>query len=219
MDKLVGTFGDVTCFSFYANKTITTGEGGMLITDNEKIYKRAKIMRLHGINRDIWSRFTDIKSSWEYDVIAPGFKYNISDINAAIGLAQLEKAEFFREERQRCAAYYYNELSNIRVIDLPTCSGEMNDNSWHLFPIIIRPESSTTRNEFMKLMADNGIGTSVHYKPLHRMSYYKNLYKLKPEDFPNTEMIWEGTVSLPIYPDLDNCELEFITKTIKNILY
>ena len=217
--KLVGTFGDVTCFSFYANKTITTGEGGMLITDNEKIYKRAKIMRLHGINRDIWSRFTDIKSSWEYDVIAPGFKYNISDINAAIGLAQLEKAEFFREERQRCAAYYYNELSNIQVIDLPTCSGEMNDDSWHLFPIIIRPESSTTRNEFIKLMADNGIGTSVHYKPLHRMSYYKNLYKLKPEDFPNTEMIWEGTVSLPIYPDLDNFELEFITKTIKNILY
>ena len=115
--RYVGTFGDVTCFSFYANKTITTAEGGMLVTNDEKIYERAKIMRLHGINHDIWERFTSTKSSWEYDVVAPGFKYNMPDINAAIGLAQLEKAEFFRKERQRCAEFYYNHLHNIEFIE------------------------------------------------------------------------------------------------------
>lgn len=217
-DRFIGTFGDVTCFSFYANKTITTGEGGMLVTNFEAIYKRAKIMRLHGINRDIWERFTTNKSSWEYDIVAPGFKYNMPDINAAIGLAQLEKAEYFRSLRQRCASYYLKELKNIAVIDLPVCMGPMENHSWHLFPIIIRPEAPVSRNEFIRLMAKEGIGTSVHYKPLHRMTYYKETYNLKPEDFPNTERIWNGTVSLPIYPDLKDDELKYICKTIKRIL-
>jgi dTDP-4-amino-4,6-dideoxygalactose transaminase len=217
-DHYIGSFGDVTCFSFYANKTITTGEGGMLVTNNEQIYNRVKIMRLHGINRDIWSRFTDNKPSWEYDVVAPGFKYNMPDINAAIGLAQLEKAEYFREQRQRCANYYFNELKNLPAIDLPVCSVPMEDHSWHLFPIIIRPESAVSRNEFIQLLAIEGIGCSVHYKPLHRMSYYKETYKLNPEDYPNTEKIWKGTVSLPIYPDLKEAELDFICKTVRRIL-
>lgn len=138
-NRFIGSFGDVTCFSFYANKTITTGEGGMLVTDNEEIYKRVKIMRLHGINRDVWERFTSNKSSWEYDIVAPGFKYNMPDINAAIGLAQLEKANYFREQRQRCAAYYLKYLKEIQAIDLPVCVGPMEHHSWHLFPIIIGP--------------------------------------------------------------------------------
>lgn len=217
-NRFIGSFGDVTCFSFYANKTITTGEGGMLVTDDETIYNRAKIMRLHGINRDIWERFTSNKSSWEYDVVAPGFKYNMPDINAAIGLAQLEKAEYFREQRQRCAVYYFKHLKDLKTIDLPECTGPIEHHSWHLFPIIVRPESKVSRNEFIKLMADEGIGTSVHYKPLHRMSYYKETYRLNPEDFPNTERIWNGTVSLPIYPELKNIELKFICQTIRRIL-
>jgi dTDP-4-amino-4,6-dideoxygalactose transaminase len=217
-NRFIGSFGDVTCFSFYANKTITTGEGGMLVTDDENIYKRAKTMRLHGINRDIWDRFTSNHSSWEYDVIAPGFKYNMPDINAAVGLAQLEKADFFRDQRQSCASYYFHELKNIQVIDLPVCTGPMENHSWHLFPITIRPEAPVSRNEFIKLLAKEGIGTSVHYKPLHRMTYYKETYHLNPEDFPNTERIWNGTVSLPIYPDLKDDELKYICQTIKRIL-
>jgi dTDP-4-amino-4,6-dideoxygalactose transaminase len=216
--RYIGSFGDVTCFSFYANKTITTGEGGMLVTNNETIYNRAKIMRLHGINRDIWERFTSNKSSWEYDVVAPGFKYNIPDLNASIGLAQLEKAENFRCRRQCCAEFYLKELKDITLIDLPVILGPFEHHSWHLFPIIIRPESTVSRNEFIKLMANEGIGTSVHYKPLHRMSYYKEVYNLKPEDFPNTERIWNGTVSLPIYPELTNDELKFICQTIRRVL-
>lgn len=218
MDRYIGSFGDATCFSFYANKTITTGEGGMLVTDDESIYKRAKTMRLHGINSDIWSRFTDKKPLWEYDVIAPGFKYNMPDINAAIGLAQLEKAGFLRERRQHCAEFYLNELSDLTAIDLPVCSCPPENHSWHLFPIKIKPEARVSRNEFINLMCKNGIGTSVHYKPLHRMTYYRETYNFNPEDFPNTEKIWKGTVSLPIYPGLTDRQLKTICSTIKSIL-
>jgi dTDP-4-amino-4,6-dideoxygalactose transaminase len=218
-NRYIGTFGDVTCFSFYANKTITTGEGGMLVTDDENIYKRAKTMRLHGISRDVWERFTSSKcSSWEYDIIAPGFKYNMPDINAAVGLAQLEKAFYFRDQRQRCATYYFHELEKIKVIDLPVCVGPIENHSWHLFPVTIRPEAPVSRNEFILQMENAGIGTSVHYKPLHRMTYYKETYDLNPEDFPNTERIWKGTVSLPIFPDLTDAELKYICQTIKRIL-
>jgi dTDP-4-amino-4,6-dideoxygalactose transaminase len=216
-NRFVGSFGDVTCFSFYANKTITTGEGGMLTTDDENIYNRAKIMRLHGINRDIWQRFTENKFSWEYDVVAPGFKYNMPDLNAAVGLAQLEKAEYFREQRQRCATYYFKSLKDLEAINLPVLMGPPENHSWHLFPIVVKPEAIVSRDEFIKIMTDKGIGTSVHYTPLHRMSYYKKTYNLIPENFPNSEKIWKGRVSLPIYPELKNDELNFICKTIKRI--
>jgi dTDP-4-amino-4,6-dideoxygalactose transaminase len=217
-NRFIGSFGDATCFSFYANKTITTGEGGMLVTDDENIYKRVKTMRLHGINRDVWERFTSNNSSWEYDVVAPGFKYNMPDINAALGLAQLEKADYFRDQRQRCASYYFHELENIKVIDLPVCMGPIENHSWHLFPVTVRPEAPVSRNEFIIQMEQAGIGTSVHYKPLHRMTYYKETYNLNPDDYPNTERIWNGTVSLPIFPDLTNRELKYICQTIKRIL-
>jgi dTDP-4-amino-4,6-dideoxygalactose transaminase len=217
-NKFIGSYGDITCFSFYANKTITTGEGGMLVTNNEYLYKRAKLMRLHGITRDVWNRFTNNNCSWEYDIIAPGYKYNMPDINAAIGLAQLEKAAYFREERQRCALIYFSELHNIACIDLPVFHGPIEHHSWHLFPIIIKPEASVSRNQFIELMAKNDIGTSVHYKPLHQMTYYKDVYKLNPNDFPNAEKIWKGTVSLPIYPNLSDAEVKYICKTIRRIL-
>jgi len=217
-DQFVGTFGDITCFSFYANKTITTGEGGMFVTNDETYYKRAKTMRLHGINRDIWDRFTSVKSSWEYDVIEPGFKYNMPDLNAAIGLAQLEQAESLRQGRQRCAEYYFRELSSIKSIDLPICDGLYENHSWHIFPIVIRPEASLSRNEFIEKMSNEGIGVSVHYKPIHRMTYYKQMYKLDPLNYPNAEKIWKGTVSLPIYPDLSEKGLEYICQTVKSLL-
>lgn len=215
--KFIGAFDDVTCFSFYANKTITTGEGGMLVTDDEEIYKRAKIMRLHGINRDVWKRFTDNSASWEYDVVAPGYKYNMPDVNAAIGLAQLEKAEEFRKERQRCCEFYLKHLSDIPYIDLPVYYDSLENHSCHLFWIVLNEESPVSRNRFIELMSEAGIGTSVHYKPLHRMTYYRHRYNLRPEDFPNAEKHWKGVVSLPVYPSLTNDELKYISDTIHNI--
>lgn len=187
----------------------------MLVTNDEKIYKRARIMRLHGIDRDIWERYLENKTSWEYDVIAPGYKYNMPDVNAAIGLAQMEKADVFRDQRQKCAEFYFDNLKDIDEIDLPVCTGKFEDHAWHLFPIVIRSESKISRDDFSRHMTEHGIGTSVHYKPLHLMSYYKDTYKLQPADFPNAEKIWKGTVSLPIYPELKNEELLFICQEIR----
>nr|WP_321409491.1 DegT/DnrJ/EryC1/StrS family aminotransferase [uncultured Carboxylicivirga sp.] len=216
--KYIGTFGDITCFSFYANKTITTGEGGMLLTDNEEIIQRAKTMRLHGINRDVWDRFTSEKPSWEYDVVAPGFKYNMPDISAAIGLAQLEVAEELRLKRQSIALLYFENLKNIDCIDLPLVKVKFEDHSWHLFTITLNHRCKVNRNECIEALSSKGIGTSVHYKPLHRMTYYQNKYQLKPCDFPVSENIWQGTLSLPIYPDMNINEVEYVCNVLKETL-
>ena len=216
--RMVGTFGDVTCFSFYANKTITTGEGGMLVTGEAGIHERVKVMRLHGINRDIWDRFTGPQATWEYDVIAPGFKYNLPDIAAAIGLAQLERAEELRAGRQRCASFYLDHLADLEEIDLPLCRGPREDHSWHLFPIVLNEKSRVDRNGLIDRMGAAGIGTSVHYKPLHRMTYYRERYGLDPGGFPSAERHWRGAVSLPIYPSLTPDELWHVCATIRLIL-
>lgn len=217
-DGMVGSSGNITCFSFYANKTITTGEGGMLVTNNERIYKRVKTMRLHGINRDIWDRFNSRVPSWEYDVIEAGYKYNMPDINAAIGLGQLERAEEMRGERQKIAEYYYKSLSDIASIDLPVCNVKMGEHAWHLFPINLRDNAKLTRNQFIETMSEYGIGTSVHYKPLHQMMYYKHRYKLVQSDYPNAESAWMRNVSLPIYPYMDQQDMNYIQHTIHEIL-
>ena len=216
--RMIGSIGDATCFSFYANKTITTAEGGMLTTNDESIAQKVKIMRLHGINKDVWDRFTSAQASWEYDVVAPGYKYNMTDVAAAIGLAQMERAESMRAERERCARFYYRESAEIDLIDLPGLYGRMEDHSWHLFSIVLKPKAPVSRNRFIELMGDAGIGTSVHYKPLHRMTYYRDRYGLRAEDFPQAERRWKGCVSLPIYPSLKDDELDYICKKIKSIL-
>lgn len=216
--RMIGSFGDATCFSFYANKPITTGEGGMLLTQDEALYRRAKIMRLHGIDRDVWDRFTAERAAWEYDVVAPGYKYNLSDAAAAIGLAQLERAEEFRRDRQRCAEFYYRELAGVTGIDLPVCHGAWEDHSWHLFWIVLNEESRISRNAFIEKINASGIGTSVHYKPLHRMTYYRERYCLGPDAFPSAERHWQGAVSLPIYPSLTDDELAYICRQIRQAL-
>jgi len=216
--KMIGSFGDITCFSFYANKTITTGEGGMLVTDNENIYKRVKTMRLHGINKDIWDRFTAKVPSWEYDVVEAGFKYNMPDVTAAIGLGQLEQAELFRKERQKAVEFYYSKLSELKMIDLPVTKIPFEDHAWHLFPIVLNENASISRNDFIDKLLEAGIGSSVHYKPLHRMTYYKTKYNLKVDDFPNAEKTWQGNVSLPLYPFMKYDELEYICETIHSLL-
>jgi dTDP-4-amino-4,6-dideoxygalactose transaminase len=217
-DRLIGSIGDVTCFSFYANKTITTGEGGMLTTDDDDIARRVRLMRLHGIDREVWARFTSPRPSWEYDVVAAGYKYNMPDLNAAIGLAQLERAWQMREQRQRCAVYYMGRLVNLLGVDLPLVNTPYEDHSWHLFPIILRPDAKINRRRLIELLSERGIGTSVHYKPLHRMSYYRDRYHLDPADFPGAERIWQGCVSLPIYPTLADDDLEYVCENLWEIL-
>ncbi|MDO4586968.1 MAG: DegT/DnrJ/EryC1/StrS family aminotransferase [Planctomycetia bacterium] len=217
-DRYIGSFGDATCFSFYANKTITTAEGGMLCTNSENIYKRAKIMRLHGINRDVWDRYTGNASKWEYDVVAAGYKYNMTDIHAAIGLAQLERAEEMRQQRQFCAEFYYRELADSVEIDLPVCYVPHEDHSWHIFQIVLNDQCPLKRSDVLQQLSDADIGFSIHYKPLHQMTFYKEKYHLNPEDFPNAEKTWQRTISLPIYARMTSDELEYVCKTLKKIL-
>jgi dTDP-4-amino-4,6-dideoxygalactose transaminase len=216
--RMVGTFGDATCFSFYANKTITTGEGGMLTTEDEAIAARARVMRLHGIDRDVWSRFTSDKPSWEYDVVAPGYKYNLPDINAAIGLAQLERAWTMRDQRQALAARYFERLAGLKVVDLPLVHVPLEDHAWHLFVIIVRPDARIGRSELIDLLAKRGIGTSVPYKPVHRMSYYRDRYQLDPQSFPQAERIWNGCVALPLYPTLSQEEVDYVCDNLYELL-
>jgi dTDP-4-amino-4,6-dideoxygalactose transaminase len=216
--RLVGTLGDATCFSFYANKTITTGEGGMLTTDDEAIAARAKVMRLHGIDRDVWTRFTAERPSWEYDVVAPGYKYNMPDLNAAIGLAQLERARAMRDQRQRCAARYLMRLAGLHAIDLPRVHVAPEDHAWHLFVVVVKPGARLGRDRLIELLSDRGIGTSVTYKPLHRMTYYRNRYHLAPAGFPEAERVWNGCVALPIYPTLADEEIDFICDSLREFL-
>lgn len=214
-DHMIGNVGDVTCLSFYANKTMTTGEGGMLLTNDEILASRAKLMRLHGINRDAWDRFTSNKVSWEYDILAPGFKYNLPDLNAAVGLAQLERIQEFRQARQDCASFYFEELNDLDQIDLPVIDVDFSYHAWHIFPIVLNSNALIGRDELINKLALDGIGTSVHYKPLHRMTYYRDKYSLTPNDYPNAERLWKGCLSLPIYSLLSKKELAYITSRVK----
>lgn len=214
----VGSLGDATCFSFYANKTITTGEGGMLVTNSDDIASRVKLMRLHGIDRDVWDRFTSDKPSWEYDVVAPGYKYNLPDINAAIGLVQLGKAETMREQRQSIVEQYNKFLVDIPQVQTLRSRVALSDHSCHLYPIILRDKDCNYRNRLIRLLAERGVGTSVHYKPLHRMSYYKEMYDLQPVDFPNTEAYWQGCISLPLFPGLTEMQVDFVCSTLEELL-
>jgi dTDP-4-amino-4,6-dideoxygalactose transaminase len=216
--RMVGSLGDVTCFSFYANKTITSGEGGMLTTCDEAVFRRVKVMRLHGIDRDVWGRFTSDRPSWEYDVVAPGYKYNMPDVNAAIGLAQLERAWEMRAQRQRCAEFYRDRLAGLPHLDLPVRHVPPQDHAWHLFPVVLRPGARLGRNRLIELLAERGIGTSVHYKPLHRMTYYRTRYGLDASAFPEAERIWRGCLSLPIYPSLTDDDLECVCSTLWELL-
>jgi len=210
----VGTFGDVTCFSFYANKTMTTGEGGMAVTQCDKLAARMRVMRLHGIDRDVWQRYTGTQNSWEYDVVAPGFKYNMPDLNAAVGLAQLERAEQSRTCRMLHAQAYRAAFEQHPLIGLLDCHCQPDEHSWHLFPILLRGSLIARRNEFIEHLANNGVGVSVHYKPLHRLSYYRDQFGFRAEHYPGAEALWKATISLPIYGSLTAEEQQHVIHAV-----
>ncbi|TVQ28317.1 MAG: DegT/DnrJ/EryC1/StrS family aminotransferase, partial [Spirochaetaceae bacterium] len=212
--RSLGTWGSAGVFSFYATKTITTGEGGMLVTDDDALARRASVLRLHGIDRDVWDRYTSDRPSWEYRIVDVGFKYNMPDLLAAIGRVQLTRAESFLAGRRRVAAIYARELADADYLQLPDTS----DSACHLYVVRVRSgRLSITRDELMHRLADLGIGTSLHYIPLHLMPYYAQRYGFSPADFPVSLDAYQRAVSLPIYPDLTDEEAQRVTRTIRSV--
>lgn len=216
--KLVGTLdSDVTVFSFYANKTMTTAEGGMLVSKNPDIISRAKVMRLHGISRDAFDRYTNTKASWFYEVIAPGFKYNMPDINAAIGIHQLKKINCFYKKRVELANNYFNELSGL-PIELPSVPVQTDSNhAFHLFPILINRDSNISRDDFISRMSEMDIGCSVHFIPLHRHPVWRDMYGLIPSDFSIAEDLYSREVSIPLYTKMTFSQQMRVIDSIKSI--
>jgi dTDP-4-amino-4,6-dideoxygalactose transaminase len=210
----IGSDCEAGAFSFYATKTITTGEGGMFVTNNENYARRAALMRLHGISGDAWKRYAK-EGIWHYDVLEAGFKMNMPDLLAAIGLAQLRKADRFHQRRRKIASLYLNHLSAMEELEMPALA---DGHSWHLFILRLRSGSSGSRDQFIKSLKQAGIGTSVHFIPLHMHSYYQSHYGYKKGDFPNAEDAYERAVSLPLYPDMSDADVEYVANTIKQIV-
>lgn len=216
--RLVGTLdSDLAVFSFYANKTITTGEGGMLVTRDPEIAKRARVMRLHGISRDAFDRFTAKVPSWYYEVVAPGFKYNMTDIAAAMGIHQLRKADRFQARREQIAKMYDEALKELPII-LPPQSALGDRHSWHLYVIRLGDSVAMERDRFVECMFKLGIGCSVHYIPLHLHPYWRDTYGLRPEMFPVSQHIYERTLSLPMYSAMTDTDVARVINSVKQVL-
>jgi dTDP-4-amino-4,6-dideoxygalactose transaminase len=215
---LVGTLGsDVTVFSFYANKTITTGEGGMLVTRDETIARRARVMRLHGMNRDAFDRFTSSVPSWYYEVVAPGFKYNLTDIAAALGLQQLKRAHAFREARERVVRRYNAGLAGLSLVTPPLPpAGELH--SWHLYVLRLGDAVGVDRDRFIERLFAQGIGCSVHYIPLHLHPYWRERYGLTPAQFPHSQHAYERMLSLPLYSRMTDADADRVVAAVKTAL-
>lgn len=214
--KMVGTIGDITCFSFYATKTLTTGEGGMITTENTEWAERMKRLRLHGITKDAWNRYSG-NGSWEYDVSEAGYKYNITDIASAIGVEQLKKSSEMNFSRRAIALKYNREFTKSGLLDLWSVRVEA-ECAWHLYPVRLKlHELKIDRNEFIVELKNRGIGTSVHYIPMYRFSVFKNSgYTLN--DFPGCEDIFSREVSLPVYPGMSDDETDYVIGNVLEIL-
>ena len=216
--RLVGTLDtDATVFSFYANKTMTTGEGGMVVTRDGDIAQRMRVMRLHGINRDAFDRFRSKTPSWYYEVVAPGFKYNLTDIAAAVGLVQLTKLPRFLERRQYLARRYRQQLSSLPLV-LPADPPEGDLHAWHLYVIRVDASAKVTRDEVIQGLSDRGIGTSVHYVPLHRQPYWRDRYGLSPDLFPHSEAAYQAMLSIPLFTAMSDADQDRVIAALREIL-
>jgi dTDP-4-amino-4,6-dideoxygalactose transaminase len=214
---LIGTLDSAcTVFSFYATKTIATGEGGMLVTRRDDLARRAKVMRLHGIDRDAFDRYTSNRPAWYYEVIAPGYKYNLTDVAAAIGLQQLRKANRFLERRTALAYNYDQALRNLPVELPPRRSGDTH--AWHLYVIQLSRDARISRDALIEKMFERGIGLSVHYVPLHLQPYWRDRYSLSADDFPVSQRLFECGVSLPLYTRMTDSDQEQVIDALTMVL-
>ena len=216
--KLIGALqSSATVFSFYATKTIATGEGGMLVTRDAKLAKRANVMRLHGIDRDAFDRYRSKQAAWYYEVVAPGFKYNLTDVAAALGIHQLRKANAFLERRSQMADRYRQELAQLPLVQ-PAQPLPGDKHAWHLYVLRLTRDARLTRDQFIEGLYSRGIGCSVHYVPLHLQPYWRDRYRLTPEQFPVSQALYESCVSLPIYTRMTDDDQTRVIGAIRDLL-
>jgi perosamine synthetase len=215
--QMVGSIGDITCFSFYATKNVTTGEGGMATTENPVWAERMRLMSLHGLSRDAWNRYS-CAGSWRYEIHYPGYKYNLTDIAAAMGIPQLRKCDLFWEIRQRYATLYNDGFRDLPEIILP-CVKEDVQHAWHLYVIQLDQERLRIgRNEFIELLRKQNIASSVHFIPLHLHPFYRDTFGYRPGHFPVASAISERIVSLPIYSRMTEADVQNIIDVVRGII-
>jgi len=203
----------VACYSFYANKTITTGEGGMAVTNDDDLALRMRQMSLHGLSHDAWKRYSG-NNSWDYRIVAAGFKYNFTDVAAALGLCQLRRADEMRCQREAIARDYFRDFADLEQIELPL-DPENRLHSWHLFPIRLHlGRLRIDRNEFVDEIRSRGVGCSVHWRPLHLHPYYEDSFGFRPEQFPVASREWMRLISLPLFPGMRREEIEHVSEVI-----
>jgi len=214
--KRVGTIGELTAFSFYATKTLTTGEGGMVTTENEKYAKRLQVMRLHGIARDAWKRYTS-EGSWFYEVQEAGYKYNLTDLQAALGLVQLAKCDEMTLARERVAKSYNEAFQTFESLETPSAPRDRTT-SWHLYVLRLNLDRlRIDRDRFIQELSARGVGTSVHFIPLHLHPLYQRQYGYQSGDFPIAEREYQRSLSLPIYPGMRSEEIEQVVSAVTEV--
>ncbi len=217
-NQAIGSIGDTTSFSFYATKNLVTGEGGMVTTNNSKMAEEMRCWALHGLSRNAWDRYSK-HGSWYYEVIKPGFKYNMTDLQASLGLRQLERFPLMQARRRHIAERYEMGLSELAAIELPAPRDEVI-HAWHLYPIRLRlDELAVNRAQFMEDLRAEGIGCSVHFIPLHRHPYYQQQYGLHPSQFPIADMAFERLISLPLYSRMTDDDVDDVIMAIHSLIW
>jgi perosamine synthetase len=216
--KRIGSISELTAFSFYATKTITTGEGGMLTSNREEYVQRAMMMRLHGISSDAWKRYTKT-GSWYYEIHDAGYKLNMPDLLAALGRVQLSKADEFCKTRRAIAERYLRQFGALAELECPPLGEGAEDHAWHLFILRLRPELlQIDRNAFVEQLRELGVGTSVHFIPLHMHPYYEKVHGYRPDDLPNAKDAYSRCLSIPIFPDMRDVEIERVMECVAQVV-
>lgn len=214
--RMVGTLSPLTCFSFYATKNLTTGEGGMVTTDNDRYAERIRLMALHGMNRDAWKRYLQ-GGSWSYEIVAPGFKYNLTDVAAAIGIPQLARCDAFHQRRLEIVRSYNQAFAGLRGVAVPVAA-DPQSHAWHLYVIQVQPEHlAIDRDAFIQALSERNIGVSVHFIPLHIQPYYRDTYGYQPDDFPRAHAAFQRIISLPLYARMSDADVQDVIDAVSDV--